>query len=93
MKVKPIDAANKSPFPPKALLGRLALNESGFVFDPVTGKSFTVNETGMALLRLMRHKDNLKDLLKAVEADYQVDTREAERDILEFSAHIWKILK
>ncbi|MEK7286411.1 MAG: PqqD family protein [Nitrospirota bacterium] len=83
----------KKHFPPKAILSRLALNESGFVFDPVTGKSFTINETGMALLGLMRQKDNLKDILKAVVADYQVDAREAERDILEFSAHIWKIVR
>ena len=81
----------RNPLPPKALLERLALNESGFVFDPVTGKSFTVNETGMTLLRLMRRKDNLNALLKAVEAEYLVDAREAERDILEFSTRLWDL--
>jgi hypothetical protein len=28
---------------------RLALSESGFVFDPVSGQSFSVNETGRVI--------------------------------------------
>ena len=39
-------------FPKQALFNRLALSGSGFVFDPVTGNSFTVNTTGLSILRI-----------------------------------------
>jgi len=32
-------------------LAMLALSDTGFVFDPRTGHSYTVNSTGLALLR------------------------------------------
>ena len=40
-----------------ALFQRLASSESGFVFDPVSGQSYTVNETGLALLRLLQNNN------------------------------------
>ena len=30
-------------------LRRLAISESGFVFDPMSGHHFTVNETGLGM--------------------------------------------
>ena len=35
-------------------LARLALNDEGFVFDPATGTSYTVNPTGLLVLRALR---------------------------------------
>jgi hypothetical protein len=37
---------------PLDVIKRLAVNDSGFVFDPVSGKSFSTNETGKAILKL-----------------------------------------
>lgn len=36
------------------LLTQLALSNTGFVFDPRTGQSFTVNPTGLEALELLR---------------------------------------
>lgn len=35
-------------------LKELALSDSGFVFDPFTGATFTVNQTGLATLQALR---------------------------------------
>nr|VFJ68118.1 MAG: Coenzyme PQQ synthesis protein D (PqqD) [Candidatus Kentron sp. FW] len=35
-------------------IARLAINEEGFVFDPQTGAGFTVNETGRAILGMLK---------------------------------------
>lgn len=69
---------------------RLAVNENGFVFDPVTGNSFTVNSTGLRLLRLLQQNKDLVEIAATVQSEYDADPREAERDILEFVALLRK---
>jgi hypothetical protein len=38
----------------KSPLAMLAISDTGFVFDPRTGHSYTVNSTGLALLRALK---------------------------------------
>lgn len=74
-----------SPFPPLTSLQRLAISESGFVFDPVSGHNFTVNETGLTILRLLQKENELTPLLENLASDYDVSSRVLERDVLEFA--------
>jgi len=71
-------------FPPPEVLKRLAISESGFVFDPASGHNFTVNETGLMLLRLMQKEQRLDDILKILTTEYDAEPRDIERDILDF---------
>lgn len=73
-----------SELPPSEVLHRLAISQSGFVFDPVSGRSFSVNETGLAILRLLQREPRLDTLLDRLAGDFDVDRRRAERDVLEF---------
>jgi hypothetical protein len=68
-----------------AILKRLAVSDSGFVFDPVTGDSFTANGTALAILRLARTSSGSRDLAAALAAEFEVDVGEAERDLIEFA--------
>ena len=52
-----------SPFPPLSNLQQLAISESGFIFDPSSGHNFTVNETGLTMLRLLQ-KDNTRTFVR-----------------------------
>jgi len=72
-------------FPPLANLQRLAISESGFVFDPVSGHNFTVNETGLVILRLLQKDNQLTPLLDHLANEYDAPRRELERDVLEFA--------
>lgn len=74
-----------SPFPPLSKIQRLAVSESGFVFDPVSGHNFTVNETGLAILRLLQKNTEVEPVLAHLEQEYDVSQRDAERDVLEFA--------
>ena len=65
-------------------LQRLAVSESGFVFDPVSGHSFTVNETGLAILRTLQKNRHLDALRESLTATYDVDEATLDRDLLEF---------
>ena len=40
--------------PSASSIRRLAISESGFVFDPCSGRSFTVNDTGMEVLKALQ---------------------------------------
>jgi len=72
-------------FPPRETIGRLALNDSGFVFDPETGRSFTANAVGLFVLRhLQQHGE--EGLLDAVLGAFDVEKADAERDLVEFAA-------
>lgn len=79
--------------PNQEALRRLALNDSGFVFDPVNGDSFTVNPCGLAVLRSLKDGHNLNEILDQVTIEYKVDSQRAERDILDFIVQLRKYYK
>jgi Coenzyme PQQ synthesis protein D (PqqD) len=74
-----------TPFPSLSNLQRLAISESGFVFDPVSGHNFTVNETGLTILRLLQKDTEIAPILAQLSAEYDAPIRDIERDVLEFA--------
>lgn len=80
-----ISVDNSTPFPPLRSLQRLAISESGFVFDPVSGHNFTLNETGLTILRLLQKNNELEPLLEKLADEYEASPRVLERDVLEFA--------
>ena len=70
--------------PDSRVLERLAVSESGFVFDPVSGHSFSVNETGLEILRNLLVSRKLDSLREQLVQEYDVDETTLERDLLEF---------
>ena len=77
--------ADNGTFPPLANLKRLAISENGFVFDPVSGHHFTVNETGLVILRKLQKNNHFVALLDDLLNEYDATRRELERDLLEFA--------
>jgi hypothetical protein len=71
---------------PSDIINRLAINESGFVFDPVSGQSFTINESGRAILRLARMKRSAHQIAEQLVTEFEVPLHVCERDVLEFAA-------
>jgi PqqD family protein of HPr-rel-A system len=65
-------------------LADLAISDSGFVFDPWSGATFSLNATGLAVLRLL--KDGLRDdeLLAALDERFDVRDGDLRRDVDEF---------
>lgn len=61
----------------------VAISDSGFVFDPRTGQSFSVNSSGLFLLRALRERCSVQDLARSLEAG-SAEPIAAERDVTEF---------
>lgn len=65
-------------------LSRLAVNDEGFVFNPMTGDSFQVNETGLAILKALREGKNESAIAALIAEEYEVGVEEAGRDVADF---------
>jgi len=79
-------------FPAREILQRLALNDSGFVFDPVNGRSFTANDVGLYVLRFLQQHDDPEALIDSICGDFDVLPADARRDVTEFAAQLRKFL-
>ena len=84
--------SNKEMFPARDVLQRLALNDSGFVFDPVNGRSFSANDVGLYILRFLQQSDDIDALMASINRDFDANPAEVQRDVTEFSGQLRKFL-
>lgn len=76
---------HKTHLPKAETLKRLALSDSGFIFDPVTGRSYTVNESGLAILRHLQTTGDLNSVINSLSHEFDVESAVAEREVIEFA--------
>jgi len=62
----------------------LVINESGFAFDPFTGETYTLNETGALIIRHLREDVPLLEISGKLTKNFKVNPAEAYTDVLEF---------
>ena len=63
----------------------LALSDSGFVFDPMTGHSFTVNATGLCVLQGLKEGQTPEAIVARLTSGFETDSGEdAARDVQDF---------
>lgn len=66
-------------------LNDLAISDRGFVFDPDTGVTYTLNATGLRILRALKESRGLAATVEALREDFEVPgDMDLERDVLEF---------
>lgn len=62
----------------------IAVSETGFIFNPLTGDSFSVNETGLFVLQKLKEEANEETILKAFQEEFELDRNTAEIDLNDF---------
>ncbi len=63
----------------------IAISESGFIFNPTTGDSFSTNPIGFEIINLLK-EDKSKEEIKAFVLDkYFIDESTFEKDFYDFS--------
>ncbi len=62
----------------------LAISETGFVFDPTEGESFTTNETGKIILKLLLQGKTNEEIKKYFLENFEVDESTLEKDLNDF---------
>jgi len=62
----------------------LAVSETGFVFDPYSGATFSLNASALCLLRGLKEGLDREELLARLEELFDVTDADLSRDIDEF---------
>jgi hypothetical protein len=65
-------------------LEHLAISNSGFVFEPRSGATFTVNDTGRMLLEGLRDGSPLDGLVDSLVDVFDCTGADLRRDVLEY---------
>ncbi|HAQ64976.1 MAG TPA: HPr-rel-A system PqqD family protein [Bacteroidales bacterium] len=63
----------------------IAISESGFMFNPITGESFTVNPIGTEILQMINDGFESDQIIEAICNKYQVDQHTFDKDLTDFT--------
>jgi hypothetical protein len=63
---------------------KLAISDSGFVFDPTTGDSYSLNPVGQELLGLIKEGKELEEIKHFITSKYDVEAGVLERYYQDF---------
>jgi hypothetical protein len=63
----------------------IAISESGYVFNPSSGESFTVNPIGIELVHMIRDEMSYEEISKTMLAKYTTDADTFEKDYHDFA--------
>jgi len=62
----------------------IAVSENGFLFDPNTGESFSLNETGKQILKMMKENKSEEEISDWFSTNYEVDKITFENNFNDF---------
>jgi len=69
-------------------LSNLAVNHEGFVFDPSTGDSFVLNQTGLIVLQGLQDGTEEMQIAREVAEQFDVTEEGAQRDVTDFVSRL-----
>jgi len=69
-------------------LASLAVNHDGFVFDPSTGDSFVLNQTGLIVLQGLQDGSDEMQIAREVAEQFDVTEEGAQRDVGDFVSRL-----
>jgi Coenzyme PQQ synthesis protein D (PqqD) len=70
--------------PIDARLKELAISETGFVFDPHSGGTFTLNATGQAIVKCLRDGLEPEQIVEQLRVNFDDVTRNVVEDVQDF---------
>jgi hypothetical protein len=63
----------------------IAVSENGFLFDPNTGESFSLNKTGKLIVKLLSERKSEEEIMEALLLSYDIDEHALQRYFDEFA--------
>lgn len=64
----------------------IAISDSGFVFDPGSGDSYSLNTSGLEIVHLIKSGKDFGEILESITEKYEVDSDSFERYYYDFVA-------
>jgi hypothetical protein len=69
----------------------IALSDSGFVFDPSSGDSFSTNPIGLEIIKLCKEGKSIENIKNELLSKYMTDETTLEKDIYDFFQMLVKL--
>ncbi|HHJ09337.1 MAG TPA: PqqD family protein [Bacteroidetes bacterium] len=67
-----------------SLRKNIAVSDSGFVFDPSSGESYSLNPIGTEIVKLLQQGRSHEDIIRDLTGKYDVDDATLERYYYDF---------
>jgi len=62
----------------------IALSDSGFVFNPASGESYTVNPIGVEIIQLLKDGKSIAEVSEQILENYNTDLITIDKDLNDF---------
>ena len=62
----------------------IAISDSGFVFDPTNGESYSLNQIGVEILTLLKEGNDQKEISDFILQKYEIDSDTFENNYFDF---------
>jgi hypothetical protein len=62
----------------------IAVSETGFVFNPTTGDSYTINQVGQEILGYLGENRSLAEITSLMTSSYEIDPSSFEKYYFDF---------
>jgi hypothetical protein len=59
----------------------IAVSDSGFIFNPATGESFSTNPIGLEIITMLRSGKSRQEICATITENYATDQQTADRDL------------
>jgi hypothetical protein len=66
----------------------IAVSESGFIFNPSSGDSFSANQIGADIITLMKEEKKIPEIIKTISSKYDVEPSVFEKDLEDFISQL-----
>ena len=62
----------------------IAISDSGFLFNPTSGDSYSLNPVGVKIFKLLQKDKKDEDIIKHLINEYAIDESSVEKDLYDF---------
>ena len=62
----------------------IAISDSGFIFLPTTGETFTVNSLGSEIIKLLKIDKSYNEIIDYLSEEYDAETKTLTNDLNDF---------
>ncbi len=62
----------------------IAVSDSGFVFNPTTGESYSVNPIGVEIIELLKQEKSFDEITQNLTERYNADIVTIDKDVSDF---------
>jgi hypothetical protein len=62
----------------------IALSDTGFLFNPSTGDSYSLNPMGQQIVKYIQDNKSDEEIIELITEEYMVDNSSVEKDLYDF---------